>query len=181
MADVQESYPLPTTGLLYPVKLGLVGSGVTCIKGNVYQVTLSLTGTTSVSVTAAGRDIADATANPAYAGAYNWISRNGLPSAVSLAFWNPNDVQESYPVPKSTMGDVAHVSGNTGNPITVTADHQGEAYIEVYTPYASVAGTPLYPVGQGTGNQSRADASTSPANYSLGGAAYAVLIVTVVP
>lgn len=152
MADVQESYPTPTTGLLKPVKIALSGTGVTQIKGNVYQVALSLGGTATVAVTAAAQDIAGA--SPSYAGAFNWVSRNALPASA-----NSGDVVESYPASTSgKLGKIATVSGATGNPITVTGNFVGQAIVEVFIPFGDVDGSD---------------------NYLLTGGVYAQLIVTV--
>jgi hypothetical protein len=153
MADVQESYPTPTTGIGAPVAIALAGSGITQIKGNVYQVSLSLGGTATVSVTATAKDVAGTTASPAYTGAFNWVSRNAAPASA-----NSGDVVESYPASTSgKLGKVATVSGATGNPITVTGNFVGQAIVEVYIPFGDADGSDNY----------------------LDGAVYAQLVVTV--
>jgi hypothetical protein len=154
MADVQESYPLPTSGIGAPLKIALSGSGVSQIKGSVYQVSLSLGGTATVSVTATAQDAAGTTASPAYTGAFNWVSRNAEPHAAQSG-----DVVESYPASTSgKFGRVAHVSAATGNPITVTGDFVGRAIVEVFIPFGDADGTN---------------------NYLDSGAVYAQLVVTV--
>ena len=104
---------MAANGVGVPTQVVLSGTGVTAINAGVtYQVTLSLTGTTTVAVTGAVKDAAGST--PTYTGSYNWVSRNAAPSGQA--------------------GDVATVSGATGNPITVTAVSKGMAIIECSVP-----------------------------------------------
>jgi len=111
---------MAANGVGVPTKILLSGSGVSAIAAGVtYKVTLSLTGTTSVAVTAAAKDIAGN--DPSYTGAFNWVSRNAAPTG--------------------QPGKVATVSAATGNPITVTAVSKGEAIIECAVPAFDVDGS----------------------------------------
>ncbi len=154
MADVQESYPTPTTGVGKPCGITLAGSGVTQIKGNVYQVTLSLAGTKTVTITPTAVDAAGTTASPAYTGAFNWLSYNASPTSA-----NAGDVIESYPASTSgKLGEIATVASATGATMVVTGQFVGQAIIEVSIPFGDTDGTD---------------------NYLLSGKVYAQLIVTV--
>jgi hypothetical protein len=110
---------MAANGIDVPVSVALSGSGVTQIAGSVYQVTLSLTGTTSVAVTAVTKDSAGD--DPSYSGDYNWVSYNAAPTGAA--------------------GKVATVSAATGNPITVSAVSQGMAIVEAYVPAFDVDGS----------------------------------------
>jgi hypothetical protein len=159
MSDVQESYPLPTSGEATVVKVALSGTGILNMlsaSGSapgtgdgtswVYDVTLSLTATghaSSVAVTAQANDIDDESAS--YSGTYNWICRNAKPVAA-----NSGDVVESYPA--STSGVFANIASfnssvsvaavtSTANPPTVYAHKLGEALVEVFVPFGDVDGT----------------------------------------
>jgi hypothetical protein len=159
MADVQESYPTPTTGLAKPTKIALSGTGILnmlsaagsapgTVNGHswVYDVTLSLTATghaSSVAVTAVANDNADSSAS--YSGTYNWVCRNAKPVAASAG-----DVVESYPA--STSGVFANIASfnssvsvaadtSIANPPTVYAHKLGEAIVEVFVPFGDVDGS----------------------------------------
>jgi len=135
---MQESYPTPTTGVATPVVLAITGLGITQIKGNVYTVTLSLSGTSTVSATAAAKDVAGTSAT--YTGSYNWLSYNAKPTALGSS-----DVIESYPASTSgKLGEIATVSAATGNPITVTGQFVGQAIVEVSIPFGDSDGTDNY-------------------------------------
>jgi hypothetical protein len=112
---------MAANGIGVPVKMALSGSGITAVAGPVYQVTLSLTGTTTVTVTPAVTDIAGS--DPTYTGAYNWVSYNGAPTG--------------------TAGRVASVASATGATMVVTARSLGMAIIECFVPAFDVDGANL--------------------------------------
>ena len=151
--SVQESYPAPTTGQNVATQIVLSGTGVTQIAGNRYKVQLSLSGTSTVSVTAAAKDI-NGNAVTVGAGDWAWTSDNAKPSAA-----NSNDVQESYPVPVTPFAFIATV-GTGAATETVTSHKEGMALITVKLPFA--------------------DANQSGLNAVAQGAVYAELFVTVV-
>lgn len=136
MADVQESYPTPTSGVGAPCGVTLAGSGVTQIKGHVYQVSLSLAGTKTVTITPTAVDAAGTTASPAYTGAFNWLSYNAAPTSA-----NAGDVIESYPASTSgKLGEIATVATATGATMVVTGQFVGQAIVECWIPLGDVTG-----------------------------------------
>lgn len=156
MSDVNESYPTPTNGVAVASVLTLSGTGITnaspqtvpagSISGggrNTYQVTLSLTSagghSTSVAVTGQIKDSAG-TNQTSSTGTFQANSYNAYPTTSS-------GVQESYPVPNATVGQVATVGAVTNNAdgtcsFTVTAQHEGQAVVELaYPAFTNGAGT----------------------------------------
>lgn len=103
---------MAANGVGVPTQITLTGTGVSLISGNTYKVSLSLSGTSTVAVTAAAKDIAGNTGN--YTGAFNWVS---------------------YETAQATVGAA------TGNPITITAVAKGEAIVEIYVPAFDADGT----------------------------------------
>lgn len=75
--------PNPTTGVGTAAKIALTGTGVTHIAGNQYSVSLSLTGTTSVVLTATIQDVLGATFNSANSNSTTWKSYNTAQATVS--------------------------------------------------------------------------------------------------
>ena len=143
--STQESYPTATSGLGIPAFIELSGSGVSNANpetpsgalvggNNTYEVTLSLSSagghSSTVSVTAELFDLAGTeqlSPQTAFANSYN-----AQPTSSS-------GTQESYPVPKATVGQVATVGSvtNAGSgtfSATVTAENEGQAVVEFAYP-----------------------------------------------
>lgn len=101
--------PNPTTGVGTAAKIALTGTGVVHIAGNEYSVSLSLTGTTSVVLTATVQDVAGTTFNSANGNSVTWVSRNtgqatvssGTVTAVALG---QAYVEAQFPTFDSTTG-----------------------------------------------------------------------------
>lgn len=151
MADTQESYPSPTTGLGTPLFIKLTGHGVTNANpetpsgslvggNNTYKVTLSVANSISagvsatVAITATLYDLAgtlqSVMVNSASVAA---ISYNFLPTSYSGTI-------ESYPAPNAQVGDVATVGAVTyaasAGLATITPVNPGQAVVEFAYPFA---------------------------------------------
>jgi hypothetical protein len=152
MADTQESYPLPTNGIGKALFMKLAGRLVTNANpetqpgtlvggNNTYKVTLSVANSNattgvygSVTVTASLFDLAGTFQS--IAGSVTAISYNAMPTAA-------NGVQESYPVPNTTVGAVASVGvvsivASAGVAI-ITPLNPGQAVVEFEYPFAGEA------------------------------------------
>lgn len=149
MADIQESYPTPTTGIGKALFVKLTGrqvssanpetaSGTLVGGNNVYKVTLSVANSNAVTgvygtvaVTASLYDLAGSFQS--IAGSVTAISYNFLPTASS-------GTQESYPVPNATVGAVASVGAvsitASAGVATITPLNAGQAVIEFEYPFA---------------------------------------------
>jgi len=151
MADVQESYPLPTNGIGKPLFIKLTGIGVTNANpetpsgtlvggNNTYKVTLSVANSISagasatVAITASLYDLAGTFQS--VTGSVSALSYNALPTASS-------GTNQSYPAPKATVGDVAHVGAvsfvGSAGVATITPDNPGQAVIEFEYPFGGEA------------------------------------------
>lgn len=73
----------PTDGLGTAVKLALSGTGITQVVGNVYKVTLSLGGTSTVSVTTTVQDVGGNTFTSGNSNSATLVSRNTYVATVS--------------------------------------------------------------------------------------------------
>ena len=148
MADTQESYPSPTTGIGKALFIKLTGhnvsnanpeqsSGALVGGNNTYKVTLSVANSVSagvsatVAVTASLYDLAGT--SQAIVGSATAISYNFLPTSSS-------GTQESYPAPNATVGAVASVGSvsysNSAAVATITPLNPGQAVIEFEYPFA---------------------------------------------
>jgi hypothetical protein len=186
MSNVQESYPTATVGTSVASVLALSGTGITnaspqtqpggAIAGGgltTYTVTLSLSSaggkSNTVSVTGQINDSAG-TNQTASTGTFQANSFNAYPTANG-----PHDVQESYPVPVTTVGQIATVGAVTNNnngtcSFTVTSVAKGQAVVELeYPAFTNKAGT------ISSGNVSSATTFTWPLNMI-----YAQLLVNVI-
>lgn len=151
MADVQESYPLPTNGIGKPLFIKLTGIGVsnanpetpsgTLVGGNnTYKVTLSVANSISagasatVAITASLYDLAGTFQS--VTGSVSAISYNALPTASS-------GTNQSYPAPKATVGAVASVGAvsfsASAGVATITPLNPGQAVVEFEYPFAGEA------------------------------------------
>jgi hypothetical protein len=149
MADTQESYPSPTTGIGKALFMKLSGkqvnnanpetaSGNLVGGNNTYKVTLSVANSNattgvygSVAVTASLYDLAGTFQS--IAGSVTAISYNFLPTSSS-------GTQESYPAPNATVGAVASVGAATisasAGLATITPLNPGQAVVEFEYPFA---------------------------------------------
>jgi hypothetical protein len=124
MADVQESYPNPNTGVGKPVVVLLTGAGVTQVKNNEYKATIALGGQSQVQL-ALSATTNDINGTPETHSVINWVSFGTKIDAAGFAANNPTDVQESFPHDQEYAGDcVVNSSG------VVTAKKTGVYGIE---------------------------------------------------
>lgn len=149
MADTQESYPTPTTGIGKALFIKLTGKNVTNANpeqasgalvggNNTYKVTLSVANSVSagvsatVAVTASLYDLAGTFQS--IVGSVTAISYNFLPTAAG------SGTQESYPAPNATVGAVASVGSvsysNSAAAATITPLNPGQAVVEFEYPFA---------------------------------------------
>ena len=151
MADIQESYPSPTTGVGKPLFIKLTGKNVvnanpetasgSLVGGNnTYKVTLSVANSiaagvsATVAVTASLYDLAGTLQSVMVNSAsVTAVSYNFLPTASS-------GTQESYPAPNATVGDVAAVGAvsyaASAGMATITPANPGQAVVEFAYPFA---------------------------------------------
>jgi hypothetical protein len=185
MADVQESYPTPTTGTGKPLFMKLSGTNVTNANpetasgalvggNNTYKVTLSIANSVkaaasaTVSVTVNLYDLAGT--SQAIVGSVTAVSYNAAPTTYS-------GTQESYPTPNATVGDVATVgtvsySASAGS-ATITPVNAGQAVVEFE-----------YPFGVGAYNTSLVETGPLPGGalgYQQNDMLYSQILVQVVP
>jgi hypothetical protein len=145
---VNESYPTPNSGIFKAVEVRLAGvpaltqytlaagpaGGSGSAGGPQYTVTLSLSGTNIMFLTAT---IEDVDGNPVGVNhSCVWISYNAHPNAADFAAKNPTDVVESYP-PKlaGQLGDICEVTSTGQLTGTVFAKNIGEAIVECQFPF----------------------------------------------
>jgi hypothetical protein len=149
MADTQESYPTPTTGLNLPLFMKLSGTNVvnanpetasgTLVGGNnTYKVSLSLANSVkagasaTVVVTVNLFDLAGTAQG--IKGSVTAVSYNANPTSAG------SGTQESYPAPLTTYGEIATVgtvsySASAGT-ATITPVQVGQAVVEFEYPFA---------------------------------------------
>ena len=160
--SVQESYPSATSGVGIPAFVELSGSGVSNANpetpsgslvggNNTYKVTLSLSSagghSSTVSVTGTLFDLAGS-AQGSSPKTFTAVSYNAEPTSSS-------GTQESYPVPNATVGQVATVGSvtNAGNgtcSFTTTAQHEGQAVVELQYPAFGNGETNYFGAGSGS-------------------------------
>ena len=147
MADTQESYPLPTNGIGKPLFIKLTGVGVTNANpetpsctlvggNNTYKVTLSVANSISAGVSATAAITASlydvAGTFQSVSGSVTAISYNVLPTSYAGTI-------TSYPAPRTTVGDVAHVGAvsivASAGVATITPDNPGQAVVEFEYPF----------------------------------------------
>jgi hypothetical protein len=144
--NTTESYPTPTSGLGIGTWLALTGNGVSNANpqtsapnsityggNNTYKLTLSLANSPTVSITVNLYDNAQS-------------SQSLTDSLIQVDCYNANPttaagVQESYPVPVSTVGAVVTVSqvggsaGTNAATLLLTANAKGNAHVDVSYPF----------------------------------------------
>ena len=113
---------MAANGIDVPTQIALSGTGVTQVKGNVYTVQLSLSGTSTVDLTAAFKDSAGTTVTPS--GTETYVSYNAGTGA----------------------GDVARVATVDSSGV-ITAVHKGQAIIECQYPAFDLDG--VNPLAEG--------------------------------
>jgi len=185
MADVQESYPTPTTGKNLPLFMELSGQGITNANpqtgsgslvggNNTYKVTLSVANSVkagasaTVSVTVNLFDLAG--------------TAQGIKSSVTAVSYNAaptssSGTQESYPAPLTTFGEIATVgavsySASAGT-ATITPITPGQAVVEFE-----------YPFGLNANNTAAVEPGPQPGGalgYQQNDMVYSQILVQVVP
>lgn len=149
---VQESYPVPTSGINKAVEVRLSATPVAkqlftqyivpsgpaggsgSAGGNTYDLYLSLSQAPTITLTANLVDVDGTAVIPVNTAV--WQSYNAHPNAADFAAKNPNDVVESYP-PKvaGQLGDIVEVSSTGQLTGLVTAKAVGKAIINCQFPF----------------------------------------------
>lgn len=111
MADVQESYPTPTTGSAGPEYIIISGAGVTLVKGNVSQASVSMGSNSSVDFGPLTATLYDADGTTSTGGTVNWKVYDSSRSSLTSPTGDANDVAESYPTGATFTGCVVNSGG----------------------------------------------------------------------